>query len=109
MKTIYLLVKEWEEFAQEVEEGYAHSLFEFDNDISIRDIIQKNIHESFTSIDLLNKIQNIDRSIKDNVIIYRDVNNWWSFCYPLKGSEKLAKNVKELLGEEWALKIKNTS
>ena len=102
--TLSLLVDRWKKFVFDVEEGYDDSIYEYTNDISIRDLLQGVVDKCPLVLcnKLIKSLQIWDDRFKKatrvttcSVLPDREKSQaWWWFRIPIKLSPELENDLK---------------
>jgi hypothetical protein len=100
----YLLQK-WDEFTSSVEEGYNYSIYDYTNDLSSRDLLEKIIINSSGALNkkLITIIGQIDDRYRESTDIcvkplrssFWSAEGWWWFRIPKKLIGELKEDFKD--------------
>lgn len=103
--TVNQFVEKWRTFVRSVEREYSESIYEYTNDLSVRDVLQKIIlilteNGKFELLQVIQPIDNafIDATIKvDASIIHGKGNDsWWWFRVPKNTNEDLREYFNDI-------------
>ena len=108
--TLSGLLQRWQDFVLQVEQGYQDSIYEYTNDLSVRDLLEEVLKECPQTLrkDLMPLIRpwdarfdNATKKTKQPVLphIGQESLSWWWFRVP----ERLGKELKEDLRSEGML------
>lgn len=98
------LVEMWEGFVSECSKGYAYNIYEYENDLSVRNAIERilssNELESYLEyFNFKNKILELDQLFKallsDRYFI-EDRKTWWEKGILIKGGVDYVNDIEEL-------------
>lgn len=98
--TLGKLVEDWAHFVVSIENGYGDSIYEYTNDLSIRNLIAEVLDACPESayLKLLEEVQPLDNRFKsstreiDNPL--RPDKNWWWHRIPVKLTDTLRGDLK---------------
>jgi hypothetical protein len=101
--TVPFLLERWENFVSEVEEGYDDSIYEYTNDLSVRDLIQvivdnspKSFHDKLVGALRIwdERFKKATEGLKRPVLPNREKSQaWWWFRVPIKSGSELKKDL----------------
>lgn len=102
--TVPLLLEIWDNFVSEVDEGYNNSIYEYTNDLSVRDLLQEIIDNSPSHLrDKMIAFVRIsdERFRKASKESYRSLlpdkeksQGWWWFRVPIKLGSELKNDLQ---------------
>jgi hypothetical protein len=107
--SLNLLIKKWQDFVAKVQKGYSFSIYDYTNDLSVRDLLQQ-ISEQVPKplmkkiVDIINPIDDkyikttrkVDRPLSSFESISED--QFWWFRIPKVLKEELKKDLISLHG-----------
>lgn len=101
--TLPLLIEKWEKFVSDVEDGYNESIYEYTNDLSVRDLLQVVIEKSPLELrdKLIRAIQISDERFnkvteesKHSFLLDKKMSQeWWWFRIPVNPGSELKKDL----------------
>jgi hypothetical protein len=102
--TLQVMLERWEYFVSEVEEGYDDSIYEYTNDLSVRDLLQVVVDNSSLTlreklIDALQicdeRFQKATEESKRSVLPDKEKSQaWWWFRVPVKPGLELKNDLQ---------------
>lgn len=102
--TLNKIINSWENFIVQIEKGYVDSIYEYTNDLSVRNLIQKIIEKVPPEIKhkLLTKVKALDDKFllityeidKPLGIGYNKQSEYWWYRLPINISEELEDDLK---------------
>lgn len=102
------LIEKWDEFVEQCEEGYQLSLYDYDNEITIRDdihdIISSKILQEFKEYKIfIEQVDFIDRRFKEVSIECDNIpgQTWWKRRILKYAGDQYVENVKA----EWNMDV----
>lgn len=108
--SIASLLERWQQFVKAVEEIYDDSIYEYTNDLSVRDLLEKVINAcpSTVRIRLTNALSPTDRRFLTVTrpmsvpLMHRSGNSlgWWWFRMPLRLGPELQNDLQEMLRDD---------
>lgn len=103
-KEIRKLLSKWKRFVREVAQGYEFSIYDFENDLSVRDIIDSLVDDHPSGASLTEELSRIDdryreitRPVDSPPWAYpRDENEpgWWWFRIPQRLQGELSRDIE---------------
>ena len=99
----YELLEEWKQFVDECRSGYEMDIYEYDNDLSVRDAIEKIISEKRLKPyqeyqEFKNLVLSIDKAFQEllSVSLERgDRSDWWGKGVLKKAGEEYVNDIKD--------------
>lgn len=96
------LIERWDEFVARCEEGYDETIYEYENDRAVRDLLESVLTDPFLqqykAIPVLR--QSVDAAdarfratCRNDVQIGRTTDPWWRRCVPTKASGEFAEDL----------------
>jgi hypothetical protein len=101
------LVDQWRNFVETCAEGYASTIYEYENERSVRDLLETLIHDStlrrYPELESLrDAVNEIDRRFRaecrEDAAIGRADAPWWQRCVPRSVQGEFAEDLKSMFG-----------
>jgi hypothetical protein len=100
-------IHSWELFVHECELGYQHSIYDFDNDLSIRDVLETSLRgPEQCSVDEIGRIRSrvriadekFRRLALEGSVRRSDQQAWWHIVIPKHAGPELAADLRSEYG-----------
>ena len=101
------VVGAWRDFVDECERGYAMSIYEYDNDLSDRLLIERLLHDeqlaAMPELDWVRaEVEELDRRFRELLLPvllpHRSAERWWAAHPPRRGGAELAADIRSTYG-----------
>lgn len=101
------LVEQWREFVEICAEGYSSTIYEYENERSVRDLLDKALYDpvlrKYPEIESLREVVGeIDRRFREecrgDVTMAHSEAPWWQRCVPKRAEGEFADDLRSELG-----------
>jgi hypothetical protein len=101
------LVTQWADFVGACEAGYSSTIYEYENERSVRDLLDRALHDpilrKFPQLDELHReVERIDerfRRVCREDVTFRDADTpWWRRCVPRRAEGEFAEDLESMYG-----------
>lgn len=102
-KSLNMLIQQWLYFVREVQRGYDLSIYEYTNDLTVRDILQDILEKISTDgrVAIISRLQPIDETFRASTMeiqkpllaIPVPSERWWWYRAPIKGFDKFENEI----------------
>lgn len=103
------LIDHWREFVETCEEGYSSTIYDYENERAVRDLLEKALNDPILRrypelVDLRASVDDIDtrfrKACRDDVSIGDASAAWWKRCVPRKADGEFAADLRAKFGVE---------
>lgn len=103
------LVAQWRGFVEICDEGYSSTIYEYENERSVRDLLEKALNDpvlrTFPEVEVLREsVDEIDRRFRaqcrDGAAMAAADAAWWRRCVPRRADGEFADDLRSMFGIE---------
>lgn len=101
------MVTQWDEFVEACETGYYSTIYDYENERSVRDLLDRALHDPILrkypqTDELRQQVERIDQrfrqTCRDDVSFGGPDRPWWKRCVPRRAEGELAEDLESLHG-----------